>query len=228
MAAEVIFSVYVVLDDSCLAPGLFAAAAAAASDGGATVLQFRSKKLCDAERLSAIREILQVTVERGVPLLVNDRADLALDSGADGVHLGAGDIPIEVARRLLGPDAIIGGTAHSIEEAVLAEKNGADYISAGCIFTSVTKPALAPAGPGLIEDIAGAVSVPVVAIGGITPENARTAIEAGAGGVVSVSYVWNSPDWRKAVAELAAAVQRQREEGNVSREALFLDSQGEE
>ena len=211
MASEVLFSVYVVIDDSCLAPGRFAAAAAAAADGGATVLQFRSKRLCDAERLSAICEILEVAGERGVPLLVNDRADLALATSAAGVHLGVGDIPIDVARRLLGPDAIIGGTAHSIEEAVLAEKKGADYISAGCIFSSVTKPGLRPAGTKLIEDIVRSVSVPVVAIGGITPENARTAIEAGASGVVSVSYVWNSPDWRKAVAELAAAVQRQRE-----------------
>ena len=208
MAADALFSVYVVLDDSCLRPHRFAEAAAAAVDGGATILQFRSGALSDAERLSALASIREAIRGRSVPLLVNDRVDLALASGAGGVHLGAGDVPVDIARRLLGEGAIIGATAHSREEAVLAEELGADYVSAGCIFRSATKPRLSPAGTGLIREIVDSVKIPVVAIGGVTPANAPAAVAAGAAGVACIRCVWESPDWRAAVAELAAAVRR--------------------
>ena len=140
--------------------------------------------------------------------MVNDRVDIALLSGAEGVHLGQEDIPLKEARRLM-PSSIIGVSTHNIEEAKRAEGEGADYISFGPIFPTVTKKdADAPKGVKRLREVASKVDLPVVAIGGITIENARQVMETGASSVAVISDVLLAPDIRGKVSEFSALISK--------------------
>lgn len=139
--------------------------------GGADAIQLRAEKLNDKELLILARKIRKITRHANMLFIVNDRIDIALLSQADGIHLGETDISIRDARRLLGSDKIIGATSHSIEEALDAEKNGADYISVGPFFPSPTKPLLKPRGFGYLKNIAKKIHIPYIAIGGINKTN---------------------------------------------------------
>jgi thiamine-phosphate pyrophosphorylase len=139
--------------------------------GGADAIQLRTDNSEDMTLLKLARKIRSLTLPQNVIFIVNDRIDIALLSQADGVHLGKMDISIHDARRLLGPDKIIGATSHSIEEALEAEKNGADYVSVGPFFTSPTKPSLKPHGFDYIEAVSKRIHIPYIAIGGINKAN---------------------------------------------------------
>jgi len=161
---------------------------AAAVAAGAGVVQYREKNALTRtmfEEACRLRSLCAKTL-----FLVNDRIDIALAAGADGVHLGQSDMPYREARNLLGSKGIIGLTAHSVEEAREAEEAGADYIGVSPIFATATKSdAGAPAGAGLVSRIREAVRIPIVAIGGITMENAPSVIAAGADAVCAISAV---------------------------------------
>jgi thiamine-phosphate pyrophosphorylase len=166
---------------------------AAAAVAGVTVLQYRAKEGTSRdcyEEARALRALCPKAL-----FLVNDRVDLALAVGADGVHVGQDDLPCEVARALLGPGRVIGVTAHSVEEAHRAERAGADYVGVAPIFSTKTK---ADAGPGrgveLVRAVRAAVSIPIVAIGGIDLTNAASVIAAGADSICAISAVVRSPD----------------------------------
>lgn len=160
----------------------------AAADAGVGIIQYREKHADTVRMLAEARKLR--TLCAGALFVVNDRIDVALAAEADGVHLGQGDMPYRDARRLLGGKRIIGLTAHSAAEARAAEEAGADYIGLAPIFATATKrDAGAPAGVALVRQVRSVVRIPIVAIGGITLENAPAVIAAGADAVCAISAV---------------------------------------
>jgi thiamine-phosphate pyrophosphorylase len=163
--------------------------------GGADLIQFRQKSGTTREMIAAAGAAREVCRRARIPFLVNDRVDVAIAVDADGVHLGWDDLPIPVARRLLGPHRIIGASAGSIEEAINAWKEGADYLGCGPVYATGTKPdAGAPSGPALLRSVVGAVPIPVVGIAGIGPSNLDEILGTGAHGAAVVSSVCGATD----------------------------------
>jgi thiamine-phosphate pyrophosphorylase len=162
------------------------------SEAGATVLQLREKILSALEFYREAAAALRVARERGTKIIINDRVDLALALEADGVHLGQDDLPPEAARRLLGPEAIIGFSTHNLDQARLAAKMPVDYIAIGPIFATSTKEtsdsAIGLEELRLVRQAVG--TIPLVAIGGITFENSQDVVSAGATAVAAVSHIW--------------------------------------
>ena len=165
-------------------------------DGGATLIQLREKFAPAGEFYDAAVESIAYARKRGVKIIINDRVDIALASGADGVHLGQDDLPPEHARKILGVDAIIGFSTHSIQQAVDAIKLPIDYLAIGPIFTTTSKenpdPVVGLDGLRAVRETVG--DVPLVAIGGIDRRNAASVIEAGAGAVAVISDLLREPD----------------------------------
>ncbi len=162
---------------------------------GAGILQLRAKGRGAGPVLEASRVLKRVALEYGALFIVNDRVDLAVLSGADGAHLGQDDIPLSEARRLLGPDSVIGVSTHDAAEARRAQEEGADYISFGPIFsTSTKKDAQSPRGVEYLREIRKTVTLPIVAIGGITENNAAEVLSAGADSVAVISGILLSKD----------------------------------
>jgi thiamine-phosphate pyrophosphorylase len=163
--------------------------------GGATLIQLREKQLPAREFYEQAKAAVAVAERRGVQLIVNDRVDVALAAGADGVHLGQDDMPPGAARKLLGPHRIIGFSTHDIEQAIEASKLPIDYVAIGPIFATTTKrdtsPVLGLEGLRAVRQAIG--DFPLVAIGGITDANARQVIEAGADSVAVISAVLSDP-----------------------------------
>jgi thiamine-phosphate pyrophosphorylase len=143
------------------------AIARSALRGGADVVQLREKCLPARELLPLARRLRELAHDSGALLIVNDRPDIALLSGADGVHVGQDDLPVREARRLLGPDRIVGATANTVELASRAEADGADYVGCGAMFPTATKPGREAVGAERLAEVAAAVRIPVFAIGGI-------------------------------------------------------------
>ena len=173
-----------------------------AAEAGVDVIQYREKILHGKGALSVAKRLREVTEEAGVMFIVNDDPALALGAGADGAHLGQEDIPVDVARRILGRNKVIGISTHSIEEALEAGRLDVDYIGFGPVFHSVTKRVTSPHGLEGVRRIRGSVSMPVIAIGGIDQGNVSAVIGAGADGVAVISAVLSAPDVKKAVSEL--------------------------
>ena len=178
----------------------------AAIRGGVDIVQVRERDLTDGELLRALEGVRAVTHRLGVPLVVNDRPDLAVLCGADFVHVGQDDLPARDVRALMGPRALIGVSAATVEEGVAAEREGADYLGVGAIYATGTKPdAGAPVGLDRLREIGRAVRLPLVGIGGITADNAAAVIRAGASGVAVITAVTLAED-------MTAAARRLREE----------------
>lgn len=203
------YSLYLVADADYAAGRDLAGLVDAAVDGGVTVVQLRAKHLEGAAFVALASEIAGRLARRGVPLLVNDRVDVALACGAAGVHLGQEDVPVAVARRLLGPGAVLGVSVNTPGEARKAERDGADYIGAGPAYATSTKETplvvLGPAGIGLIKR---ATRLPVVAIGGVGAANAAEMASAGADGIAVVSAILGAPDAGWAAEELKRAFKK--------------------
>ena len=157
--------------------------------GGATIIQLREKNLSTRVFFENALTIRKITKRAGIPLIINDRMDIALAVNADGIHLGEEDLPLKYARKI-APHLIIGYSADSVLDAQLAEKDGADYLGVGSVFTTATKVDAGPAiGIQRLEEIKKAVSIPVVAIGGINLANLPEVIQAGVDGVAVVSAI---------------------------------------
>lgn len=164
-------------------------------DVGAPLVQVRTKDVDDRARLEAAKAVVDAARAAGAVCLVNDRVDVALAAGADGVHVGAADLPPVVARRLLGPVAIVGATCRNAEQARRAEADGASYVGVGPVYATSTKTALPePMGPGGVARVAAAVNIPVIAIAGVTAANAGAVLDAGAWGVAVVGAVYGAED----------------------------------
>ncbi|UUX51729.1 thiamine phosphate synthase [Nisaea acidiphila] len=177
-------------------PDAFAEDLAAALDAGPVAcLQLRLKEVSDDEIKRAAEALLPVCHERGVPLLMNDRPDLALLTGCDGAHVGQQDTPYEEARRTLGDEAMIGVTCHnSIHLAMEAAEAGADYVAFGAFYPTETKEIIHHAEIETLETWASFSTVPCVAIGGINHDNAKPLIEAGADFLCVITAVWKHPE----------------------------------
>ncbi|MGH7369988.1 MAG: thiamine phosphate synthase, partial [Candidatus Methylomirabilaceae bacterium] len=180
-----------------------------AIDGGASMIQLRDKTAGPRQLLPHAREIATLCRERDVRFLVNDRLDLALAVDADGVHLGQDDVPASVARTALGPGKILGVSAHSLEQAIRAEADGADYVGIGPIFDTSTKATgYAPLGCDEVRRVRARLDLPLIAIGGIRPDNVGDVIRAGAAGVAVISAVAGADDIRAATRALLEAIRR--------------------
>jgi thiamine-phosphate pyrophosphorylase len=163
-------------------------------EAGARVLQLRLKDASGRDFLSAAREIAAICRERGAMLLVNDRVDIAMLSGAAGVHLGQTDLPLADARKLMGNDAIIGISTASVERAGAAQAGGADYIGFGPMYPGGAKHNLAGKGLAMLREVRAAVSIPIVAIGGITEQTLPEVLAAGADAAAIITDVVFAPD----------------------------------
>ena len=194
-----------------VAPGEFPVdVLASVIEAGVDIVQLRMKDAEASEILEVGDAWMRVCASAGVPLIVNDRPDIALALGADGVHLGQDDLPPAVARTILGPDAIIGRSTHSIDDidrAVAEHAAGlCDYIAVGPVHETPTKPGRASTGYELLAYAARTVSFPWFAIGGIDLSNVEDVMAAGAGRIVVVRAITQAPDPVQAAKELAAAL----------------------
>jgi len=204
---DVDYSIYVITDRQVGRGRTHEDMAAAAITGGATILQLREKVFTTRQLLEAAARTLELARRAAVPLIINDRVDVALAVEADGIHVGPEDLPVLAARRLVGPHRIVGASAGTEAEAIAAERDGADYIGVGSIFQTSSKvDAGAPIGLEALQRIAKAVRIPVVAIGGITHANAAEVIRAGAAGVAVISAVLGADDIRDATRRLADVI----------------------
>lgn len=170
--------------------------------GGCTLVQLREKDCSSLEFYRTALHIKQITDRSGIPLIVNDRADLALAVGADGVHAGQSDLPCRVLRSMLGEEKVIGISASTVEEAVQAQKDGADYVGVGAMFPTETKKDARAVSMETLAEIRSAVTIPIVAIGGINAENAGRFRGVGIDGLAVVSAILSQPDIAGAAREL--------------------------
>jgi thiamine-phosphate pyrophosphorylase len=183
----------------------------AAIAGGATVIQLRDPEAKTRALVEEARAILALTKAAGVPFIVNDRIDVALAAGADGVHVGQSDMTVADARRLIGPDPILGLSITSEADLDVSDLNGVDYLGVGPVFATTTKlDAAPPISAGGLEAIAARTTLPIVAIGGLHAGNAADAITAGASGVAIVSAICAAPDPEAATRELLEIVREAR------------------
>jgi thiamine-phosphate pyrophosphorylase len=207
---------YAVTPDVADTPGLLTTAEAVLG-GGARLLQYRNKSASSALRLAQARALLALCREFRVPLIVNDHLDLALAVNADGLHLGAEDGSLAAARERLGPARILGTSCYDrLERALEAERLGADYVAFGSFFPSSVKPGAVRAPLALLRQAKRRLLVPVVAIGGITLDNAPQLIAAGADGVAVVSALFGADDVRLAARRFSALFARRELEARNS------------
>lgn len=206
MALKLPRGLYGLIDDGVRTELSVVQKAKAVIDGGARVLQLRLEQTSDRLALPMIREVVGLARPGGVLVIVNDRVDLALAGGAHGVHLGADDLPVNEARRLLGPDFLIGATCRSLAELEAAKAAGADHAGVGPIFTTTTKTvAHAPLGLDTFAQLAGASPLPVVGIAGVTLANINQVAKAGAWCAAVAGGLLSAPDLVARTKELQAA-----------------------
>jgi thiamine-phosphate pyrophosphorylase len=185
----------------------------AAVQGGVTCVQLREKECSTLDFIEQARTIKDFLKAQGVPLVINDRVDVALAVEADGVHLGQTDMPLEIAKKILGGSMFIGISAESLEDALEAQKGGADYLGVSPIYATPTKTDTAPAlGLEGLRDIRKAVNIPLVGIGGLNLNNAPEVIRNGADGVAVVSAIVAAADPGQAAAELKRIIDEAKTE----------------
>ena len=200
---------YAVTDRSWLKGGeTLEEAVQAALSGGVTILQLREKHASHGELVAAARRLKPVCEAYGVPLIIDDDVEAVLESGADGVHVGQGDMAVAEARRILGPDKIIGASAHSEAEAREAVRQGADYLGCGAVFATATKNDTTPLSREELRRICRCVEVPAVAIGGITEANCMELAASGIAGIAVVSAIFAAEDKRTAARRLRLLAER--------------------
>lgn len=196
------YSIYLVTDEACLHGRPLLECVEEALAAGVTLVQYRAKAADGAVLYAEACKLKELCDKYNVPLIINDRLDIALAVGAAGVHLGQGDLPCAVARRLLGEDFIIGVSAHNPAEAVQAVSEGADYLGCGAVFGTATKHDVAKLGLENLRAIRKAVAVPMVGIGGITADNYAEVLATGANGAAIVSGILAQEDIGAAVKNL--------------------------
>ncbi len=206
------YLLYAVTDRSWLKGDSLAKQVREALEAGVTLLQLREKDMPFEELVALAGEIHEITMQYGVPLIINDNVDLALAVGAEGIHLGQEDMKLGNARARLGKDKIIGISAHTVEEARRAQDNGADYIGTGAVFATTTKSDAHTVSLSTLSDICGAVTIPVVAIGGITKDNILQLKRTGIAGVAVISAIFARQEIGKATKELVGLARQVIEE----------------
>ena len=207
MKAQPDYSIYLVTDDGCLQGRALLDCVREALEGGVTLVQYRAKTASSAEMYNEALQLKALCDSFNVPLIINDRLDIAMAVGAAGVHLGQDDLPCAAARKILGEDYIIGVSAHNQAEAKAALQSGADYLGCGAVFGTATKADVKKLGTEGLEAICKAKELPVVGIGGVTADNYREVRAAGADGAAIVSGILAQPDISATVRAIAKVSQ---------------------
>ncbi len=193
---------YVIIDRLAIGQRDLESVAAGAIRGGADVIQLRDKRASTSQLIQEAEKLKALTQASQIPLIVNDRVDVAKAVGADGVHLGQDDLPVTVARDILGPDRLIGKSTHSLNQALAVESEGVDYLAVGPLFSTPTKPEYSPVGTALITQITPRLHRPCVCIGGIDDSNLKSVLQAGAFCVAVVRAVCAATDPEAATRQL--------------------------
>lgn len=207
MKAQPDYSIYLVTDDGCLQGRALIDCVREALEGGVTLVQYRAKTASSAEMYAEALQLKALCDSFNVPLIINDRLDIAMTVGAAGVHLGQDDLPCAAARKILGEDYIIGVSAHNPAEARAALLCGADYLGCGAVFGTATKADVKKLGTDGLAAICREKGLPVVGIGGVTADNYREVRAAGADGAAIVSGILAQPDIRATVRAIARVSQ---------------------
>lgn len=207
MKAQPDYSIYLVTDDGCLQGRPLLDCVREALEGGVTLVQYRAKTASSAEMYNEALQLKALCDSFKVPLIINDRLDIAMAVGAAGVHLGQDDLPCAVARKILGDDYLIGVSAHNPAEAKAALQSGADYLGCGAVFGTATKADVKKLGTDGLASICREKGLPVVGIGGVTADNYREVRAAGADGAAIVSGILAQPDIRATVRAIARVSQ---------------------
>ncbi len=222
MKPELDLRLYALIDPEHCGGRASADVAVSAVRGGATLLQYRDKRHTTHRQIELVRAILNAAAPSGVPVLVNDRVDVALASGAHGVHLGRDDMTLADARRLMGSDAVIGGTVHFVEEADAIEPDLVDYVGLGPVFATSSKTANDPAlGASGLASLLGywrrhAPNVPACAIAGIAPVNAAEVLATGIDGIAVISAIGMAADVEAAARHLRQIVESATSRGRAA------------
>lgn len=199
-------TLYLVTDSTGLTEEEFLFRVEQACRGGVTLLQLREKERSGREYLSLAQKVKAIADLYRIPLLIDDRADIALAVDAAGVHVGQSDLPVSVARRLLGPNKLVGATAKTVPQALEAQAQGADYLGVGAIFPTTTKVITVLTKVETVCEICRAVRIPAVAIGGLNAENLSVLSQCPVGGVAVVSAIMKQADPESAARSLKQAV----------------------
>lgn len=207
MKAQPDYSIYLVTDDGCLQGRALIDCVREALEGGVTLVQYRAKTASSAEMYAEALQLKALCDSFNVPLIINDRLDIAMAVGAAGVHLGQDDLPCAAARKILGEDYIIGVSAHNLAEAKAALQSGADYLGCGAVFGTATKADVKKLGTDGLATICREKGLPVVGIGGVTADNYREVRAAGADGAAIVSGILAQPDISATVRAIAKVSQ---------------------
>lgn len=202
MDRKIDYTLYLVTDRELMSTEKLETAVEEAIEGGVTMVQLREKSASSKEFYEQAVRIKEITEHYGVPLIINDRIDIALAVGADGVHIGQSDLPATETRKIIGRDMILGVSASSVGEALQAQIDGADYLGVGAMFHTGTKKDAQIVSMEELKRIRQAVRIPIVAIGGINRENAASFRETKIDGLAVVSAIISKPDIKDAAAEL--------------------------
>lgn len=203
-------TLYVILDRAAAGGRDLGTLLEAVIAGGCRMVQLREKAWPSGRLWPLAERLRERCRQAGVTFIVNDRVDLALALAADGVHLGQDDLPPARARPLLRPGMILGLSTHSVDQARLAHRAGADYVAVGSMFPTTTKPDFELVGPDLIRQVRGEIRVPLIGIGGITADNLTEVVQAGADGVAVISAVGAAADPAAATRRLLQAIRAAR------------------
>ena len=202
MEKEIDYSVYLVTDHRDKTDEEFLNVVEEAIKGGTAIVQLREKTASTKDFYQLALKVKEITSKYDVPLLINDRIDIALAVDCEGVHIGQDDMPAGIARKIIGNDKILGVSASTVDEAIKAEEDGADYIGSGAVFPTATKDDADSVSKEELKNIVDSINIPVVAIGGITLENANTLKDTGIAGFSVVSAIMSADNPREASKEL--------------------------
>lgn len=204
--SDIDYTLYLCTDRSCLGDKDFYETIRNAVFGGCSVVQLREKNIETREYIRIAKEVRKITREVSVPLIINDRVDVCMAVDADGVHLGQEDMEVSMARQILGPDKIIGCSAHNLKEAKKAWEDGADYLGVGAIFSTNTKKNTVDTSIDALKEICDTVKLPVVAIGGVKEDNVHLLAQIKIAGIAVVSAIMAKEDSKIAARKLRQLV----------------------
>ncbi len=196
---------YLVTDSTGLSGDEFLKKVENAILGGVTILQLREKDKTTREYIDLGRKVHEITAKYDIPLIIDDRIDVAMAIDAEGVHLGQSDMPVDIARKILGKNKIIGATTKTVEQALEAYRNGADYLGVGAIYPTTTKVKTVLTSVDTLRDICKAVPIPANAIGGLNKDNIQVLKGVPIAGICVVTAIMKAPDSRAAASELKRA-----------------------
>ena len=199
---DIDYSVYLVTDSRDKTEEEFLAIIEEAIEGGTSIVQLREKTASTKDFYELALKVKEITSRYDVPLLINDRIDIALAIDSEGVHIGQDDMPADIARAIIGDEKILGVSASTVDEAVKAQKDGADYIGSGAVFPTSTKDDADSVSKDELKEIVNSIDIPVVAIGGITLENAQELKDTGISGFSVVSAIMSAKDPQEASEKL--------------------------